>query len=98
MSTEKPKIAGLPNRPYYLSNDLTPRVIPNIQKSEGDPCTTNDFGISQSDILYNIKQESLGWLCIRSMGTLICYLNSVSYCFIFDQFKYNMHTGTAKLD
>jgi len=40
MSTEKPKIACLPNGPYYLLNDLTPRVIPNIQKSEGDPCTT----------------------------------------------------------
>ena len=40
MSTEKPKIACLPNGPYYLLNDLTPRVIPNIQKSKGDPCTT----------------------------------------------------------
>ena len=40
MSTEKPKIACLPNGPYYLLNDLTPRVIPNIQKSEGAPCTT----------------------------------------------------------
>lgn len=40
MSTEKPKIACLPNGPYYLLNDLTAQVIPNIQKSEGDPCLT----------------------------------------------------------
>lgn len=40
MSTEKPKIACLPNGPYYLLNDLTPRVIPNIQTSKGGPCTT----------------------------------------------------------
>ncbi len=40
MSAEKPQIACLPNGPYYLLNDLTPRVIPNIQKSKGDPCIT----------------------------------------------------------
>jgi len=40
MSTEKPKIACLPNGPYYLLNDLTPRVIPNIQKSQGGSCAT----------------------------------------------------------
>ena len=40
MSTEKPQIACLPNGPYYLLNDLTPRVIPNIQQSDGNPCTT----------------------------------------------------------
>jgi len=40
MSTEKPKIACLPNGPYYLLNDPTPQLIPNMQKSNGDPCTT----------------------------------------------------------
>ena len=40
MSTEKPKIACLPNGPYYLLNDLTPHVIPHLQKSNGDPCVT----------------------------------------------------------
>ena len=40
MSTEKPQIACLPNGPYYLLNDLTPREIPNIQQSDGNPCTT----------------------------------------------------------
>ncbi len=40
MSAEKPQIACLPNGPYYLLNDLTPRVVPNIQKSKGDPCIT----------------------------------------------------------
>jgi len=40
MSTEKPKVTCLPNGPYYLLNNLTPQVIPNIQKSKGDPCAT----------------------------------------------------------
>ena len=40
MKKEKPKIACLPNGPYYLLNDLTPKVIPNIQKSDGRPCPT----------------------------------------------------------
>jgi len=32
---ENPKIACLPNGPYYLLNDLTPKVVPNLQNSEG---------------------------------------------------------------
>lgn len=40
MSAEKPKIACLPNGPYYLLNDLTPQLIPNLQKSNGEPCLT----------------------------------------------------------
>ncbi len=40
MKKEKPKIACLSNGPYYLLNDLTPKVIPNIQKSDGKPCST----------------------------------------------------------
>ena len=40
MNSDKPKIACLPNGPYYLLNDLTPQQIPNIQKSTGDVCTT----------------------------------------------------------
>ena len=40
MPTEKPKIACLPNGPYYLLNDLTPQLIPNLQKSNGEPCLT----------------------------------------------------------
>ena len=40
MSTEKPKIACLSHGPYYLLNDLTPRVLSNIQKSQGDTCST----------------------------------------------------------
>jgi CDGSH-type Zn-finger protein len=38
MSPEKPRIACLPNGPYYLLNDLSPRAIPNIQTSNGEPC------------------------------------------------------------
>ncbi len=40
MKTEKPKIACLPNGPYYLLNDMVPKVIPNIQTSKGEPCST----------------------------------------------------------
>ncbi len=40
MTSEKPKIACLPNGPYYLLNDLTPKAIPNIQNSKGEPCST----------------------------------------------------------
>lgn len=40
MKEEKPKIACLPNGPYYLLNDMTPKVIPNLQKSNGESCTT----------------------------------------------------------
>jgi CDGSH-type Zn-finger protein len=38
MTSEKPKIACLPNGPYYLLNDLTPKVIPNLVDSSGQPC------------------------------------------------------------
>lgn len=40
METEKPKIACLPNGPYYLLNDMTPRNVANLQKSNGEPCAT----------------------------------------------------------
>lgn len=40
MTQNKPKIACLPNGPYYLLNDMTPKVIPNIQKSNGEQCAT----------------------------------------------------------
>ena len=40
MREEKPKIACLPNGPYYLLNDMTPKTIPNIQTSNGEPCST----------------------------------------------------------
>ena len=40
MSAKTPQIVCLPNGPYYLIHDPTPRVIPNIQKTNGEPCTT----------------------------------------------------------
>ena len=40
MKVEKPKIACLPNGPYYLLNDVKPKVIPNLQDSRGEPCST----------------------------------------------------------
>ena len=40
MNNEKPKIACLPNGPYYLLNDLIPKTIPNLQDAKGDLCAT----------------------------------------------------------
>jgi CDGSH-type Zn-finger protein/ferredoxin len=40
MSDEKPKISCLPNGPYYLFNDMTPRVIPSVESSAGEPRAT----------------------------------------------------------
>lgn len=40
MKKEKPKIACLPNGPYYLLNDTMPKAIPNIQTSKGGSCST----------------------------------------------------------
>lgn len=40
METAKPKIACLPNGPYYLLDGTQPRVIPHLQKSSGEPCAT----------------------------------------------------------
>ncbi len=40
MKSAKPKIACLPNGPYYLLNDMTPREVPNLVDAEGEPCAT----------------------------------------------------------
>lgn len=40
MNIEKPRIVCLPNGPYYLLNERAPRIVPNIQKSDGSPCET----------------------------------------------------------
>ena len=37
---EKPKILLLPNGPYYLRNDMEPKVVENLQNSEGQPLST----------------------------------------------------------
>jgi uncharacterized Fe-S cluster protein YjdI len=37
---EKPKIFLLPNGPYYLLNDMEPKVVENLQNSEGQPLST----------------------------------------------------------
>ena len=46
MEKEKPKIACLPNGPYYLLNDLASKVIPNIQNSKGGPCPATITGVA----------------------------------------------------
>jgi CDGSH-type Zn-finger protein len=42
MSTtlQKPKIACLPNGPYYLLNDPTPAAVPNLRRANGESCVT----------------------------------------------------------
>jgi CDGSH-type Zn-finger protein len=37
---EKLKILPLPNGPYYLINDMEPKIIENLQNSEGEPLST----------------------------------------------------------
>lgn len=36
----KPKIACLPNGPYYLLHDLTPAAVPNLRRANGAPCAS----------------------------------------------------------
>ncbi len=36
----KPKIACLPNGPYYLLNDPEPAPIPNLRRASGEACVT----------------------------------------------------------
>ncbi len=40
MNEEKPKIACLPNGPYYLLTDTSPREVPYLQTSQGESCST----------------------------------------------------------
>jgi CDGSH-type Zn-finger protein len=37
---EKPKILPLPNGPYYLLNDMEPKIVENLQSSEGKQLST----------------------------------------------------------
>jgi CDGSH-type Zn-finger protein len=37
---EKPKILPLPNGPYYLLNDMEPKVVENLQNSKGEPLSS----------------------------------------------------------
>jgi CDGSH-type Zn-finger protein len=37
---EKPKILALPNRPYYLLNDMKPKIVENLRNSKGEPLST----------------------------------------------------------
>jgi CDGSH-type Zn-finger protein len=37
---EKPKILPLPNGPYYLLNDTQPKIVENLQSSEGKRLST----------------------------------------------------------
>lgn len=40
MNSRKPRIACLPNGPYYLLNNPTPQTVPNLVDSNGGPCAT----------------------------------------------------------
>lgn len=35
-----PKIARLPNGPYYLLNDPDPSPVPNLRRASGEDCAT----------------------------------------------------------
>jgi CDGSH-type Zn-finger protein len=37
---EKPKILPLPNGPYYLLNDMKPKIVENLQNSKGESLST----------------------------------------------------------
>jgi CDGSH-type Zn-finger protein len=37
---EKPKILPLPNGPYYLLNDMKPKIVENLRNSKGEPLST----------------------------------------------------------
>ncbi len=37
---EKPKILPLPNGPYYMLNDMKPKIVDNLQNSKGEPLST----------------------------------------------------------
>jgi CDGSH-type Zn-finger protein len=37
---ERPKILLLPNGPYYLLNDMKPKIVENLQNSKGEPLST----------------------------------------------------------
>ena len=37
---EKPKILALRNGPYYLLNDMKPKIVENLQSSEGEQLST----------------------------------------------------------
>ena len=37
---EKPKIMPLPNGPYYLLNDMKPKIVENLQNSKSEPLST----------------------------------------------------------
>ena len=37
---QRPKIACLPNGPYYLLNDMTPASVPNLCRANGESCAS----------------------------------------------------------
>src|SRR2546421_4851611 len=40
LMNQTPKIACLPNGPYYLLNDMTAAPVPNLRRANGEPCAT----------------------------------------------------------
>ena len=37
---QRPRIACLPNGPYYLLNDMQASPVPNLVRASGAPCAT----------------------------------------------------------
>lgn len=40
MNEQKPKIACLPNGPYYLLEDMEPKPVAHLRRQSGEPCAT----------------------------------------------------------
>ena len=40
ITKDKPKILPLPNGPYYLLNDMRPKIVENLQNSKGESLFT----------------------------------------------------------
>lgn len=60
MRDDKPKIACLPNGPYYLLTDPTLRAVPHLQDAGGNPCSTIT-GIALCRCGGSKKQAVLRW-------------------------------------
>lgn len=67
---EKPKILPLPNGPYYLLNDMQPKIVENLQSSEGKQLSTNTLEY----VILKMMKLSYGRL-IMTQDTLQMWVN-----------------------
>lgn len=67
---EIPKILPLPNGPYYLLNDMQPKIVENLQSSEGKQLSTNTLEY----VILKMMKLSYGRL-IMTQDTLQMWVN-----------------------